>query len=168
MSDKEQNEAKPVVSSVAIDDKTVADLSQAVGIKVSDFLDEKILTVSQVPQKMFKTNYTKNTDNDAEHNSGEYIVDDSQYIDIKALLQRAKKADPSALAFLRDIPTVDGSKFGYTENDPALDPEQSQAPVSVDESNELSTSEAESPQEAIEAFNPVDNTPDVSSETSGN
>ena len=165
MSDKEQIDVTSDIYKVAIDDKTISDLSQAVGVKLSDSLDEKILTVSQVPQKMFKTNYTKNVDNDAEHNSGEYIVDDSQYIDIKALLKRAKKADPSAIAFLRDIPTVDGSKLGYDENDPVINPQEV---VSEVKSDELSTSTTESPQEANEVVNPVDNTPDVSQETNGN
>lgn len=166
MSDEKQSVSD--VSKMAIDDKTIADLSQSIGAKIADSLNENILTTSIIPQKVFKTNYTKNSDNDAEHNSGEYIVDDSQYIDIKDLLKRAKKADPSAIAFLKSIPTVDGSKFGYAENDPSLDPEQSQSVVSEVKSDELSTSEAESPQEANEASNPVDNTPDVSPETNGN
>lgn len=117
----------------------------------------------------FKTNYTDNSaDGDAEVNSGEYIVDDSQYIDFKKLLQRSANCSKEAIDFLSQIPVVD-NVGGIDEDDLQNVINNNETEVSVDKSENLSTGATESPQEANEVVNPVDKLPDVEqSETNGN
>lgn len=116
----------------------------------------------------FKTNYTDNTvDGDAEVNSGDYIVDDSQYIDFKKLLARSSQCTKQDFDFLSSIPVVD-NVGGVEEKELDDIINASDMLVSVDKSDELSTSDAKT-QTEVGASNPVDNTPDVSdkSETNG-
>lgn len=160
---------KTEISAMAIDDKTIEKLSLDTAEKLATSLDEKILTVSQVPQKKFKTNYTDNSKTyDAEVNSGDYIVDDSQYIDFKKLLQRSAQCEKSAVDFLSQIPVVD-NVGGIDESDLSDVIKNTDVEVPEVQSEEISTSETESSQEAQEVSNPVDNSPDVSSvaETNG-
>lgn len=105
----------------------------------------------------FRTNYTDNSaDGDAEINSGEYIIDDSQYIDFKKLLQRSAQCSKEAIDILSKYPVVD-NVGGYDEK--SLD-DVVNGFVS-DNSVDLSTSATESPQEANEVANPVDKSPVV-------
>lgn len=124
------------------------------------------VTIVQAEQVKFRTNYTDNcVTNDAEHNSGEYIVDDSEYIDFKALLQRSAQCTkrPTIDKLIDKISSQVGgidvvnSANGFTESE-------------VDDitSEELSTSETFGPQEAEKVSNPVDNSTDVASEAETN
>lgn len=155
-----------VKESIVLDKSTVADLSQAIGVKVSDFLDEKILTVSEFPQKKFQTHYNYTPQGGSEVNSGQYIIDDSQYIDFKKLLQRSANCSKEARDFLSSIPVVD-NVGGIDENQLQDVINNNETAVSVDKSNELSTGEVESPI-AQETSNPVENSTDVVSEAETN
>lgn len=115
----------------------------------------------------FKTNYTDNTsDGDAEFNSGDYIIDDSQYIDFKKLLARSSRCTKQDFDFLSSIPVVD-NVGGLEEKELDGIINASDTLVSVGKSDELSTSDAEVQTETV-ASNPVDNTPDVSDKTETN
>lgn len=152
------------------DIKNSISLAEPVALEVVDRSTGEIISYNAIPvvtvgEQKFKTNYTDNSvTNDAEINSGEYVIDDSEYIDYKKLLLRSKKCgDKAAKAFLENIPVVD-NVGGIAEE--ALDEAIASSEVEIAESdsevisNELSTGEAESPQEAQEASNPVDKLPD--------
>lgn len=124
----------------------------------------KVQPVTVVESIKFRTNYTDNTvDNDAEINSGEYIIDDSQYIDFKKLLQRSaqcsKNPHQGVADFLSQFPVVD-NVGGIDEKDLQNVINNNETEVSEVSSNELSTGATERPQESGEVANPVENSTD--------
>lgn len=130
--------------------------------------DIQVVSMAIPAEIKFKTNYTNNEfGNVNEVNSGEYIIDDSQYIDFKKLLLDSAKRSKTAMDFLSEIPVVD-DVGGIAEGDLEKVISESQPSVNVDNSAELSTSTTESPQEANEVVNPVDNSTDVASEAETN
>lgn len=130
--------------------------------------DIQIVSMAIPAEIKFKTNYTNNEfGNVNEVNSGEYIIDDSQYIDFKKLLLDSAKRSKTAMDFLAEIPVVD-DVGGVAEEDLEKVISESQPSVNVDNSAELSTSTTEGPQEANEVVNPVDNSTDVASEAETN
>lgn len=130
--------------------------------------DIQVVSMAIPAEIKFKTNYTNNEFGNAnEVNSGEYIIDDSQYIDFKKLLLDSAKRSKTAKDFLSKIPVVD-DVGGIAENDLEKVISESQPSVNVDNSAELSTSTTEGPQEATEVVNPVDNSTDVASEAETN
>lgn len=114
----------------------------------------------------FQTHYNYIPQGGAEVNSGQYIVDDSEYIDFKKLLQRSAKCSKEARDFLSSIPVVD-NLGGMDENQLQDVINNNETAVSVDKSDELSTSEVESPT-AQETSNLVENSADVVSEAETN
>lgn len=133
----------------------------------------KVQPVTVVESVKFRTNYTDNVvDNDAERNSGEYIIDDSQYIDFKKLLQRSaqcsKNPSEGVADFLSQFPVVD-NVGGIDEKDLQNVINNNGMEVSEVSSNELSTGTTERPQEAGEVVDPVENSTDVAggAETNG-
>lgn len=133
--------------------------------EILDLKDVQPVTIVEQECK-FQTHYNYTPQGGAEVNSGEYIIDDSQYIDFKKLLQRSANCSKEAQDFLGSIPVVD-NVGGIDENQLQNVIDNNETGVFVDKSNELSTSEAESPA-AQEASNPVDNSTDVVSEAETN
>lgn len=133
---------------------------------------DKVTPVTVVEEQKFKTNYTNNTiDNDAEKNSGKYIIDDSQYIDFKKLLQRSaqcsKNPHQGVAEFLSQFPVVD-NVGGIDEKDLQNVIDNNEMESSEVSSNELSTGATERPQESGEVANPVENSADVVGEAETN
>lgn len=128
---------------------------------------QPVTIVSAEVKRNFRTNYTDNSKTyDAEVNSGDYIVDDSQYIDFKKLLQRSAQCSKEAIDFLSEIPVVDNvGGIDDIEIDKVL--KEMETDVSVVNSAELSTGTPET-QTEVAGDNPVDNSPDVSGEPETN
>lgn len=123
--------------------------------------DIQVVSMAIPAEIKFKTNYTNNEfGNVNEVNSGEYIIDDSQYIDFKKLLLDSAKRSKTAMDFLSDIPVVE-DVGGVEQIDIEEYISQAETSVNVDNSAELSTGTTEGPQEATEVVNPVDNSTDV-------
>lgn len=144
-------------------------VKQFLNTLTGEFIESKSVqpvTIVQAEQVKFRTNYTDNSvTNDSEHNSGEYIVDDSEYIDFKELLKRSSQCmkRPTLDQLVDKVGSLVGgidfvdSANGFTE-----------AEVDDITSEELSTSETSGPQESEEVSNPVENSTDVVSEAETN
>lgn len=146
-------------------------VKQFINSLTGEFVEAKnvqVVTLAE-PEHKFQTRYNYKPQGGSEENSGEYIVDDSQYIDFKKLLQRSAQCSKEAVEFLSQIPVVD-NVGGYDEKELQNVINNNETSVSVDKSDELSTGTTESPQEANEVVNPVENSTDVEAkaETNGN
>lgn len=146
-------------------------VKQFINSLTGEFVEAKqvqVVTLAE-PEYKFQTRYNYKPQGGSEENSGEYVVDDSQYIDFKKLLQRSAQCSKEATSFLASIPVVD-NVGGIDEADLQNVIDNNETQVSVDNSSELSTGTTESPQEASEVVNPVENLPDVEAkaETNGN
>lgn len=134
-----------------------------VNILTGEFVETKQVqpvTVVQ-PEKKFQTRYNYIPLGTPEKNSGDYIIDDSQYIDFKKLLQRSAACSKESVDFLSSIPVVD-NVGGIDEKDLDDIIKGTDTIVSVDKSNDLSTSTPERPQEASVGVNLEDKEPDAS------
>lgn len=140
-----------------------------VNILTGEFVETKQVQPVTVVQheKRFQTSYNYTPLGTPEKNSGEYIIDDSQHIDFKKLLQRSSACSKEAIDFLSMIPVVD-NVGGIDEKDLDSVVKGTETIVSVDKSNDLATGVSESSQEAIVDTNPVDKEPDTSAKTEVN